>query len=173
MASEEASALPVRLVICIDGTYCTPDGPHGGGDGNISNVYRICASIKTGPCVDPITKQTFNQRPEYVPGIGSADKLHSIQKVLAGAYGKGYTQDIKAIYKRCCLLDERSEVWLYGFSRGAYIARAVAGLLHYVGSLKSAQSSEFDEEYERALELYGDKEKRYRAGPGQVRRIVL
>lgn len=79
---------------------------------------------------------------------------------MAGVYGNGYQDLIKQIYERCCELDNTSEVWLYGFSRGAYIARAVAGMLHFIGALKSAGRPEFGKEYKQALKMYGDSEKR-------------
>lgn len=76
-----AVALPTRWIACVDGTWCTPDGayglPHpldwrvkgvvltlyskGNRHNNISNVYRICASIKVGECVDGSSGFTFDQ----------------------------------------------------------------------------------------------------------------
>lgn len=76
-----AGALPTRWIACVDGTWCTPDGAYGlpsspdtpfkglvltlGFKGNrhdnISNIYRICATIKVGECVDESSGTTFNQ----------------------------------------------------------------------------------------------------------------
>ena len=161
-------SLPTRLVICIDGTYCTADGPDGKGHGNTSNVYRICASVKEGRCVDQATRQEFIQKKEYEPGIGSADEVGSWQRLKAGVWGDGYKDVIQRVYEECCKLDARDEVWLYGFSRGAYIARAVGGLLHYIGALKSAGGPQFKAEYSKALKVYKNSEQRSRIGPGQV-----
>lgn len=63
---------------------------------------------------------------------------------------------IKQVYRACCKLNHDDEVWLYGFSRGAYVVRAVAGLLHYMRSLLSADQNDgtFDEHYKNALEVY-------------------
>lgn len=154
---------PTRLIICIDGTYCTADGPGGKGHGNISNVYRIFASIKTGKCPDG-----FNQEKHYQEGIGSADKVGSLKRFNAGFFGSGYEEIIQEIYERCCQLTSQDEIWLYGFSRGAYIARAVAGLLDYIGALKST-GEQFKKEYKRMLEVYNNEEKHSVIGRGQVR----
>lgn len=160
--------LPTRLVICIDGTYCTADGPDGKGHGNISNVYRICASVKQGVCYDEAKQQSFCQKKHYEPGIGSADEVGSWQRLKSGVWGDGFKDIIQKVYKECCKLDARDEVWLYGFSRGAYIARAVAGLLYYIGALTSADGPQFEAEYSKALKVYGNSEKRSLIGPGQV-----
>lgn len=161
---------PTRLVICIDGTYCTADGPDGKGHGNISNVYRICASVKQGKCYDEAKRQVFYQKKQYEPGIGSAEEVWSWNRLKAGIRGHGFKDIIQKVYQECCKLDARDEVWLYGFSRGAYIARAVAGLLYYIGALTSAEGpqKQFEEDYSKALEVYGNHEQRSRIGPGQV-----
>lgn len=160
--------LPVRLVICVDGTYCTADGPEGRGYGNISNVYRICASVKTGKCVDEVTQQELVQEKRYENGIGSADNIGSLERLKAGFSGHGCEKVIKKIYEKCCRLDAKDEIWFYGFSRGAYIVRAVASLLHYIGALKSAGGNQFEADYSKALKVYSDFEQRSRIGPGQV-----
>ena len=161
-------SVPVRLVVCIDGTYCTPDGPHRRGNGNISNIYRICASVKRGLCQDVLTGRRIIQEKHYEPGIGSADEIGSWSRLKAGVYGTGFKDIIRQLYEKCCGLESKDEVWLYGFSRGAYIARAVAGLLNHLGSLKSAGTPKFQADYKRALEIYSDKEWNWTIGRGQV-----
>jgi len=159
---------PVRLVICCDGTWCTEDGANGKGNGNITNVYRICASVKTGMVQDP-SGRLIEQDKIYQPGVGSANDVGSWARTSAGVWGTGFGDTIRELYQKCCLLDEQDEVWLYGFSRGAYIVRAVAGLLHFVGCLKSASDTQtFTKEYKRTLEVYDSAAKRSKIGPGQV-----
>ena len=46
-----------RLIICVDGTWCDPDGPHGRRDKNVTNVYRFYASVRRGECVDASGKR--------------------------------------------------------------------------------------------------------------------
>lgn len=51
------------------------------------------------------------------------------------------------------MLGTEDEVWLFGFSCGGYIVRAVAGLLKFLGAFESASTDArtFDEEYQMAL----------------------
>lgn len=76
-----AASLPTRWIACVDGTWCTPDGAYGmplssdksfkgialtlylkgSRHDNISNIYRICASIKVGECVDQSSGFKFDQ----------------------------------------------------------------------------------------------------------------
>ncbi|KAL8766023.1 MAG: hypothetical protein Q9194_006392 [Teloschistes cf. exilis] len=96
-----SSKIPTRLIYCVDGTYCTPDGTSRRGHGNISNVYRIYASVKKGLCFDEHTHQEFIQEKYYEEGIGSADDLNFFDKLNAGARGKGYKHMIRRIYQKC------------------------------------------------------------------------
>ena len=64
--------LSIRLVICIDGTYCTVDGSDDKGHGNINNVYRIFINVKTGECDDG-----FNEKKYYEKGIDIVDEVRS------------------------------------------------------------------------------------------------
>ena len=162
-----SSRIPTRLVYCVDGTYCTPDGTDRGGHGNITNVYRIYASVKKEQCFDESTKTWFNQDKKYEPGIGSADEINFWEKAKAGVSGKGYKDIIRRVYKKCCTLESTDEVWLFGFSRGAYIVRAVAGLLHHIGVLQSVER-DFDSVYDEVLKKYVKAENRSEVGTGQV-----
>lgn len=163
-----------RFVVCIDGTWCTADGPNGRGLGNITNVYRICASVKTGICQSHDGKY-YDQVSHYEAGIGSADEIGSFQRLKAGISGDGYADKIRKIYELCCAYNEQDEIWLFGFSRGAYIARAVAGLLDSnegIGALKSAKQ-DFGSDYKLALKVHGNKLKNSKIGNGQVGKSLL
>ena len=169
----ESRRFPTRLIICIDGTWCTADGTQGKGFGNTSNTYRVCACVKKGECFDPVAKRTIIQDKRYYEGVGSADDPTSLKRLWAGVSGDGYKGIIKQVYEECCKLDASDEIWLFGFSRGAFIACAVAGLLHYIGALESVGTHQFDGEYKKALKIYNNADARSRIGPGQVRQIPL
>lgn len=167
ISSMASSKIPTRLIYCVDGTYYMPDGTDRRGHGNISNVYRIYASIKKGRCFDEEIKKEFNQEKFYESGIGSADDLKFFDKAKAGVSGQGYKDIIRRVYKKCCTLEESDEVWLFGFSRGAFIVRAVAGLLHHIGALQSDEQ-DFDNVYPEALKQYVSTDNRPEHGLGQV-----
>ncbi|KAL8950955.1 MAG: hypothetical protein Q9222_003045 [Ikaeria aurantiellina] len=149
-------SLPTRWIACVDGTWCNPDGAHGGRYGNISNIYRICASIKVGECQDEISGLRFNQRKKYYAGIGSEKDIAWLKRLESGAFGSGFSKQIREVYRDCCALPDhpQNEVWLFGFSRGAYVVRAVASLLHHVRASTSATSPTFDKDFDRMLEVY-------------------
>ncbi|KAL8711662.1 MAG: hypothetical protein Q9220_004072 [cf. Caloplaca sp. 1 TL-2023] len=81
-------SLPTRWVACVDGTWCNPDGAHGRRYGNISNIYRICASIKVGECQDMVSGIKFNQRKRYYAGIGSEKDIAWLRRIESGAFGR-------------------------------------------------------------------------------------
>lgn len=159
---------PRRLIIGVDGTWCTADGAHGRGEGNVTNVYRICSSIKIGLVTNTKTGLPISQESYYEPGIGSADDIGSWSRIQAGVFGEGVQDKIRDIYRKCCALNENDEIWLYGFSRGAFIVRAVAGLLTNVGALTASSDAQFKEQYKGLLKIYGSNAKRSTVGMGQV-----
>ncbi|KAF7185976.1 hypothetical protein HII31_12849 [Pseudocercospora fuligena] len=136
-----------RFVICVDGASYKPD------DNSIpTNIYRIYTSIKNGKCVDRDTGITYNQEPLYYAGIGGADDVLSKDRLQAGVLGNPYQDQIRNIYEKCCELSgPHDEVVFFGFSRGAYVVRAVAGLLHRFGALISAGSPDFARNYKKLL----------------------
>lgn len=86
-------------------------------------------------------------------------------------FGGDCIEQIKKVYRECCLLNgKEDEVWLYGFSRGAYVVRAVTGLLHYIRALVSAEGPDktFERDYEEALKVYRKMQKSDKLGTGQV-----
>ncbi|KAI1345632.1 hypothetical protein F5Y01DRAFT_323014 [Xylaria sp. FL0043] len=150
--------IPTRLVICVDGTWFNPDG---GNDkkGNITNIYRFYASIGKGELQDA-SGTRYIQKKIYVPGIGSDDNIFALEKLYTGAFGLKCLEQIKNVYRECSrLTGPNDEIWLYGFSRGAYVVRAVAGLLHHLRALVSADiigdaDRTFNKDYKEALKVY-------------------
>ncbi|KZL82982.1 peptidoglycan binding domain protein [Colletotrichum incanum] len=121
-----------RIVVCVDGTFYNPDGKEGKsckGTGNNTNVFRIFASVRYGKFTDA-DGNSVEQIPKYFPGIG-LEKI-TLQKYKDGYDGGPCKKLIEEVFYYCCTQIKSSddEVWLYGFSRGAYVVRAVAALLH-------------------------------------------
>ena len=133
-------SLPTRLVVCVDGSQYSP----GESGRTHTNIYRIYAGVKPGKCVDKATGVVTNQVVKYVTGIGNADDVFSTEK--------NYLKQIQDVYESCCQLDsQRDEIYLFGFSRGAFVVRAVAGLLHRYGAIGSAGQPEFGRDFKKAL----------------------
>ena len=141
--------IPTRLVVCVDGTWFTPDGREDASNGNTSNIFRIWAVVKDGLVTDDQGQQ-FKQVKKYYHGIGVGGKA---PRLLDGIYGTGCREQIKDIYRFCCqsLTGPDDELWLYGFSRGAYVVRAVAGLFHHLRALTFQDQKDFDASYDTAV----------------------
>src|SRR2546423_3336281 len=104
-----------RIVFCADGTWDAP--------ANMTNVQKMHLAIKLIP---------DEQYPLYDDGLGAGGLL--IQKLAGGAFGTGIFNKIKDGYTKLALSYEPgSRVYLFGFSRGAYTARCLAGMLKVAG----------------------------------------
>ncbi|KAK5168339.1 uncharacterized protein LTR77_006908 [Saxophila tyrrhenica] len=143
-----ADALPTRLIVCVDGEQNTSSG----GNKNkpsLTNIQRINASIARGNCKSNAYGQAFNQHVLFIPGVGAADDTFSKDRLLGGQV---YQKQIQEVYESCSRLNgSRDEVWLFGFSRGAYVVRAVAGLLHGYGAIASAGEPEFARDFKKLV----------------------
>lgn len=67
-----------------------------------------------------------------------------------------YEQQIKDIVKEVCetLEETRDELYLYGFGHGAFIVRAVAGLLDVLHLPKRTSMKNFDRLYQSSLDVF-------------------
>ena len=133
-----------RIVICCDGTWNAPDEKEG--DALSTNV------VKMAHAVCPIDDAAgVHQVVYYHRGVGTnwgADHL------VGGALGIGLSNNIEDAYR--FLVDNYvngDELYLFGFSRGAYTARSLAGLIRNCGILKKVDSDKIH----RAYEIYRSK----------------
>ncbi len=120
--------MPKNIVICCDGTSNEFDGDR-------TNVVKLYQTLVH----DPKVQVTY-----YHPGLGTQEAAGALTGFsrwwtrLAGfAFGYGLTNDIRDAYVFLMNHYEKGDkVFLIGFSRGAYTARAVASLLHMVGLIR-------------------------------------
>src|ERR1044072_2823228 len=133
-----------RLIVCCDGTWNDSDNGTG-----YTNVSRLAGPTRP---VDKRDGQDVTQIVFYQSGVGTQGDLAS--KVAGGALGLGLSQNLRDAYTFVCNnYCEGDEIFLFGFSRGAYTARSVGGLIGYAGLLGK-------QDLDRFLELWkGYKEK--------------
>jgi uncharacterized protein (DUF2235 family) len=99
-----------RIAFCADGTW--------DGSGNNTNVYRIFKAMKI----------SADQMPFYDDGVGTDG--HPLERLAGGAMGLGLFQKIKDGYTKIAQVYEQGDdLFLFGFSRGAYTARALGGMI--------------------------------------------
>lgn len=115
-----------RLIICSDGTWNKPDQL----DREVrkpSNVVKIARAIL--PQTDNIFQIVY-----YDEGVGSSNWV--ADKLLGGFSGVGITKNICDGYRFLSHnYTQGDEIFLFGFSRGAYTVRSLAGFLNLVGLL--------------------------------------
>src|SRR5208282_3058334 len=103
-----------RIVFCADGTWDSPQ--------NKTNVYKIYQAVSVTP----------DQLPFYDDGVGS-DGL-PLEHLAGGAFGIGLFQKIKDGYTKIAhAYEQGDDLYIFGFSRGAYTARSLAGMIAICG----------------------------------------
>lgn len=103
-----------RIAFCADGTWDS-SSKH-------TNVYKLFKALAV----------TADQMPFYDDGVGA--NCLPIEKLVGGAFGTGLWQKIKEGYTKIAHVYERGdEIFLFGFSRGAYTARSLAGMIAACG----------------------------------------
>ena len=109
-----------HLVVCCDGTWQTAVSD--------SNVVRLRDALADE------TRQGVPQLRRYVAGVGTAGTVAA--RLVGAATGFGLSANVRTAYR---LLAETYQpgdlVALFGFSRGAYTARSLAGMVAYCGLL--------------------------------------
>lgn len=116
-----------RIILCADGTWLSSDQ----GDKSVpSNVAKIARAIsKTGLDANGSLVQ---QIVYYQSGLGAGDLL--IQKAIYGAIGLGLDAEVLQLYDFLSNnYEPGDELFLFGFSRGAFTVRSTAGLVSDVG----------------------------------------
>jgi uncharacterized protein (DUF2235 family) len=113
-----------RIVICADGTWARPEKDLR--KDNPTNVLEVARAIK------PMGLQQTAQQVFYDWGLGS---YHD--RVSAGTTGKGINKNIMDGYRYVVQnYSPGDEIYLFGFSRGAYTVRSLCGLINNCGVLK-------------------------------------
>ena len=129
--------MPKRLVVCCDGTWNTPDQTSRG-QPTPTNVTKIALSVAA---VDPTG---ISQRLYYHPGVGVGPWDH----FRGGAFGVGLSRNVIDAYR--FLVDSYEpgdELFFFGFSRGAFTARSVVGLVRNSGILRREHADRSNEAY--------------------------
>lgn len=113
--------MPKKIIFCADGTWNHPHQP-AGVDPKDTNVFKIFNLVQ----------QSSDQSTIYDDGVG-ADGL-PLEHLVGGAFGVGLFDKIKQGYGQIAKNYQKGDaIYLFGFSRGAYTARAIAGMLTVCG----------------------------------------
>lgn len=131
-----------RIVICCDGTWNYPD-KNKQGIPIPTNVVKVAEAVKA-KAEDGVVQLMY-----YDPGVGTSGS--KLQRLFDGATGNGLSDNICKAYHFLVLnYVEGDELFFFGFSRGAFTVRSLAGLIRNSGILWSVAIDML----ERAFSLY-------------------
>jgi uncharacterized protein (DUF2235 family) len=141
-----------NLVICCDGTWNDPDElrDHIARPTNVAKLALIVASEVDRTPADAGDAEWPQQLMHYEVGVGTSPD----ERLIGGGFGYGLSRNICNGYR---FLAENYEpgdrIFLFGFSRGAYTARSLAGLIHNCGILRK----ECVDQVDAAFAFYRDR----------------
>ncbi|KAI8392596.1 Uncharacterized alpha/beta hydrolase domain (DUF2235) [Nakaseomyces glabratus] len=129
-----------NIILCIDGT-CENFGPH-----PFTNVLKLYKLLENS---DPSKQICY-----YQPGIGIAADcdpvtdfrrrftLSSFRNMLDSMFAFNIGSHVQAAYSFLIKYYETGDrIYMFGFSRGAFIARVLAGMIEKVGLLSKGQDN--------------------------------
>ncbi|MGW7610468.1 DUF2235 domain-containing protein [Streptomyces sp. NPDC054766] len=127
-----------RLIVCCDGTWNFADQP------SKTNVAKVALSVREG------SEAGKEQRVYYHCGVGT----HRRERLRGGAFGVGLSRNVLDTYRFLVeTYEPDDELFLFGFSRGAFTARSLAGLVRNCGILRRDHIDRIPE----AWALYRDR----------------
>ena len=146
-----------NIVIFCDGTWDDP--------AEETNVYRLFKLLGPSSEEKLVHKKGKAQKIRKRSG---KDRNHKYVKGVSGMFNSFVAADLPAIIKYVYKVivkrynneankSKLKEIWLFGFSRGAYTTRCVAGIIQFCGILKYDNDGLID----CAYELYHNKSPSY------------
>ena len=135
--------MTTRLVVCFDGTWNRQDDNPDPASRVETNVCRFYETIPNGTLPDGTLQKKW-----YDPGVGT----DWYDRVTGGAFGLGIDENIRQGYR---WLAENypegpngaAEIYVVGFSRGAYTARSMVGLIRNCGLLRPENAHRVEDAY--------------------------
>jgi len=142
-----------NIIICSDGTGNSAIKGRG------TNVFKLFEAVdlhshRTNP--DP------NLPPQiafYDDGVGTEN--FKPLKILGGAVGWGLSRNVRQLYRELArVYDPGDQIFLFGFSRGAFTVRTLAGMIVHCGVLQGLQLKTTHDLHKAVSRTY----RAYRAG---------
>jgi len=146
-----------RIVICADGTWNIRDQRNKTtGRRRPTNVTKVARAVLA-------RSGNIDQIVVYRDGIGTG---RGLDRWTGGAFGDGIEQNIRELYRSIAYnYVEGDELYLFGFSRGAFTVRSLIGFMNAAGLL--AKRDDY-----WVPELYGCYEQGLRPGSDQWEKMM-
>lgn len=131
-----------RLIICADGTWNVRDQKDANArtrhPSNVTKVARAVKALASGP-------NAIEQVVYYHDGIGTSGGL---DKYTGGGFGEGIEDNIRNLYRFILYnYNDGDELFFFGFSRGAFTVRTLAGFMNLVGLIRKEDDYWIPEAY--------------------------
>ena len=134
-----------NIVLSFDGTWNTPGDTKSPAEDDSTNVFRFHQSVTPARADGRLQVKWYNE------GVGT----EWMNRIRGGAFGLGLDKHILDGYRKLIELHEDGDdVFIVGFSRGAYTARSLVGLIRNSGLLRTADETLID----RAYEMYRSRD---------------
>lgn len=126
-----------RLVVCCDGTWNRPDQVQGELVAP-TNVTKLALGLAAED------EWGNPQLLHYERGVGTG----RWERIRGGAFGLGLSRNVRSCYRFLAAnYEPGDELYLFGFSRGAFTARSLAGLIRNSGILERRHLERIDDAY--------------------------
>ncbi|TVQ10620.1 MAG: DUF2235 domain-containing protein [Balneolaceae bacterium] len=143
-----------RIVICCDGTWNAPDT-------EIDGLPVKTNVVKIANAVLPADERGTKQMMFYDKGVGT--RGGRIRRMIDGATGRGLSDNLLNAYRYLIQnYEPGDQIFMFGFSRGAFTVRSLAGLIRSCGILRINAIDKVD----HAFEIYSSR--RFDTHPRQV-----
>lgn len=121
-----------RIVICSDGTWNIRDQvDKASGKRRPTNVTKLARGVLARDA------RGVDQVVAYFDGVGTDGGM---DRVTGGAFGHGIEDTVRAIYRFLVYnYVEGDEIYLFGFSRGAFTVRTVVGFMNKIGLVRKGE----------------------------------
>ena len=124
-----------RIVVCCDGTWNTVD-QESNGTPCPTNVVRLAYHVAKQD------KQGTQQITYYDQGVGTGNLF---DRVRGGVKGEGLEANIFEGYLFLIAnYEPGDELYLFGFSRGAFTARSIGGMIRKCGILRRGRVAHYN-----------------------------
>jgi uncharacterized protein (DUF2235 family) len=135
-----------KLIVFCDGTWNRADQKTRDGKPCPTNVLRLFEATLQDDAKDKA------QVALYIPGVGTRWD----EKLLGGTFGYGISANVRDAYSFIVSNYEKGdEIFLFGFSRGAFTARSIAGMINRCGVLRRDRLHLVSEAYDHYRDTSG------------------
>ncbi|KAI0477024.1 ADP-ribosylation factor family-domain-containing protein [Xylaria cf. heliscus] len=125
-----------RIIVCCDGTWQNADGGRAkSGADKPENRLQVPSNVtRISRCFKRICSDGVFQIIYYQSGVGSRSGI--LDRLFGGAFGIGISENIREAYAFICAnYVDGDDIVLIGFSRGAFTARSIGGMVSDLGLL--------------------------------------